>query len=494
MRLRAAKPAFTMGLVVLASVVAVASDEALHDVSNTPLRAEGEPTVVVNPANAENVIVGGNQWQPLTNSNVQNLSVGPSGFGDCAAWSTHDGGVTWTGGLLSKGGVGKVPLPALPDAPVASEVPREIDDAGNFYSIDQNAVFDRSGTHAWYQCINDGAGVGDVVINVFHSADGGKTWDPPVVAYRESREGIQFDRPFLAIDNSGGPRDGTLYLTFETIFYQAWLPAVYAKTSTDLGKTWSKTVRVDAGAQETMWDPRQYPVMGAGGVLYVVYNTALLVTPYYADPQLTPLGIKLARSTDGAKTFDRVVVDGNVKHAPSPDEAFVYFTETVTAAAADRARAGRVAVAWPDTGTTPNQEARILIRYSRDGGDHWSDRFDAADDPPGHGNQHDHVSLTYLPDGRLLVVWRDRRASGGSWTAPWEVFARTFDVSGDVAIPGNVVTVTTAPQPPTTNHHGTMPTEYLGVTAESEGVSFVWDEMRGNLPDVVYRRLPLSAF
>jgi hypothetical protein len=104
------------------------------------------------------------------------------------------------------------------------------------------------------------------------------------------------------------------------------------------------------------------------------------------------------------------------------------------------------------------------------------------------------VALTFLPDGRLLVVWRDRRASGGSWTAPWEVFARTFDVSGDVAVPGKVVRVTTTPEQPTTNHHGTMPTEYLGVTSGPEGISFVWDEMRGNLPDVVYRRLPLAAF
>jgi len=356
MHSRSSKPAAVIGLFALASLanLAGASDQAVHDVSNTPLRAEGEPTVVVNPADPENVIVGGNQWQPLTNSNIANLSIGPSGVGDCAAWATHDGGLTWSGGLLSKGGLGKVVLPALPDAPLLSEIPKEIDDVGNFFSIDQNAVFDRTGKDAWYQCINDGAGVADIVVNVFHSADGGKSWDTPVVAYRESREGIQFDRPFLAIDNSGGPRDGTLYLTFETIFYQAWLPAVYAKKSTDRGKTWGPTVRVDAGLQETMWDPRQYPVMGANGTLYVVYNTALLVTPYYGDPQLTPLGIKIARSTDGAKTFQRFVVDENVRHAPSPDEAFVYFTETVTAIAADRAHAGRLAVAWPDTGSTPD--------------------------------------------------------------------------------------------------------------------------------------------
>jgi len=480
-------------LVALLSPFARA-EQAVRNVSNTPLRAEGEPTVVVNPLNPQNIIVGGNQWQPLTNSNVGNVSIGPSGIGDCAVWASHDGGVTWKGGLLNEGGLGKpLVLPPRPDAPVLNEVPREIDDPGNLFSIDQNAVFDRHG-NAWYQCINDGLGNLDIVVAVYHSTDGGKTWDEPVVAYRESREGIQFDRPFLAIDNSGGPRDGTLYLTFETIFYQAWLPAVYAKKSTDKGKTWGPTVRVDAGLQETMWDPRQYPVMGAHGVLYVVYNTAVLVTPYPGDPQITPLGIKVARSSDGARTFQRFVVDTNVRHVASPDEAFVYFTETVTAIAADREHFGRVAVAWPDTGTA-NGEARVLMRYSLDGAETWSERIDVADDPPGRGNQHDHVALTYLPHGRLLVVWRDRRASGGAWQAPWEVFARVFEVAADgKLIPGKVVKVTTCPQPPTTDHHGTMPTEYLGVTAGPEGVSFAWDEMRGNFPDNVYRRLPLSVW
>jgi hypothetical protein len=482
-----------LAALLLAPIRSAPFERPVWNVSSTPLRAEGEPTVVVNPLDRKNVIVGGNQWQPMTKSNIGNVSLGPSGFGDCAVWSTHDGGATWSGGLLSGGGLGR-PL-SLPhsEAPVLSEIPDEIDDPGNFFSIDQNAVFDRKG-NAWYQCINSGAGARDVVVHVYHSANGGKTWDAPVVAYRESQSGIQFDRPFLAIDNSGGPRDGTLYLTFETIFYQAWLPAVYARKSTDGGKTWGPIVRVDAGVQETMWDPRQYPVMGAGGVLYVVYNTAVLVTPYYGDPQITPLGIKVARSRDGAATFDRFVVDENVQHAASPDEAFVYFTETVSAIAADRAHPGRLAVAWPDTGN-PAGEARILMRYSLDSAEHWTDRIDVADDLPGQGNQHDHVALTYLPDGRLLAVWRDRRASGGGWRAPWEVFARVFEVASDGTLTkGKVVTVTIAPQTPTTDHHGTMPTEYLGVTAGPEGVSFAWDEMRGDFPDVVYRLLRLEAF
>jgi hypothetical protein len=459
------------------------------NVSRTEGLAEGEETVAVNPTDDQNVIVGSNQWLPPTPSNTGNFGVGPSGATTCAVWSSHDGGRTWEGGRLENSGLDQLAGGALkPPEEVPSEFGKDAD-AGNAISADQNTVFDRRG-NAYYQCINFGIGDQDPKVLVYRSTDGGRTWGEPMEAFDEIDTKIQIDRSFLAIDNSGGPRDGTLYLTFETMFYQAYLPEVYARKSTDGGKTWGPVVRVDDNDNRAQWDPRQYPVVGADGTLYVVYDAATLVSPVQIDPQLTPLRLMVAGSSDGGETFRHGVVEPEVTRIASPDEAFSYFTETISAIATDPGHAGRVAVAWPDK---RSGEARILLRYSTDGAQTWSSPIDAADDPPGKGNQHDHVALTYLPDGRLVVMWRDRRNGGGSFGGPLDVFTRVFDASptGELT-PGDTVRWTDEPQADGQDTHGSMPTEYLGLTSDRSGVAASWNQMHGSYLDNVFRRMPLS--
>jgi hypothetical protein len=466
----------------------VAHAGAVHNVSATSGKAEGEEFVAVNPTNRQNIIVGSNQWYPPTPQNIGNFGIGPGGATACAVWSSHDGGRTWKGGRLEETGIG-ANQGSSPPTPVT--VPDEFGDPGNVISADQNIVFDRRG-NAWYQCINFGARTGEPAVFVYKTTDGGHTWRKPVKAFSESQTGIQIDRSYLAIDNSGRKSDGNLYLTFETMFYQANQPEVYVRKSTDAGRTWGPVVRVDDSASEAQWDPRQYPVVGPHGSLYVLYDAAQFVSPAPFDPETTPLKLMVARSDDQGRTFSHHVVEPNVNRITSHDEAFIYFTETIPAIAADAAHPGRVAVAWPDD---RSGEARILLRYSTTCGRKWSRAIDVADDPKGQGNEHDHVALTYLPDGRLVVVWRDRRDSGGAFGTPLQVYARAFNVNRYGRLTkGRTITVTTKPQADGENTHGNMPTEYLGATSDRRWLSVSWDELRGSYLDNVYRRIPLSAF
>ena len=452
----------------------------IRNVSRTPGHAEGEETVAVNPTDPNNIIVGSNQWQPLPvpASVAHHASTGPSGFTDCAVWSTVDGGATWAGGRISDSGLGPVQLPRLP---VLRSAPREFDNPGNVITADQNTVFG-SGRNAWYQCIDFGVRTGDVVVNVYHSGDGGRTWDKPVIAFSERSTLIQIDRSYLAIDR----RTHTLYLTFETMFYQAWEPRVYERSSTD-GMHWGPIVRVDDAARGAMWDPRQYPVVGADGTLYVVYDSAPLVSPCQCDPNDTKISLVVARSTDGGKTFAHSVVDNAVHRVTSPDEAYSYFSELISSIASDPADPNVLAVAWPDD---RSGAARILARVSTDHGVSWGPLVDlSAGDG---GAQHDHVALAFLPDGRLVAVWRPWRSD---WGTRFMIVGRAFTIASNSATtPGPLVPFTTAWQQPTTGTRGNMPSEYLGVTAGSEGVSASWDEMRGAYPDDVYERIPVSAF
>jgi hypothetical protein len=277
------------------------------------------------------------------------------------------------------------------------------------------------------------------------------------------------------------------------MFYQPYLPEVFERSSTDGGHTWGPVVRVDQGVQRTQWDPRQAPAVGARGVLYDAYDVA----PFQpvAGPQLEPISLELARSTDGGKTFSHFAVDSHVHRVTDPDEAEPYFTETISALAADPRHAGRVAVVWPEATSSGN--SRIVLRYSTNGGRTWSGRIDVANDPAGRSNQHDHVAISYLPDGRLVVGWRDRRCCGGGWGDPFEVFARVFkiDRAGHLT-PGRTVQFTGGPQQPVTAHRGGVaPDEYLGMAVSRAGVAMDWSQLgTGGLPDVVFRRVPLRAF
>ncbi len=100
--------------------------------------------------------------------------------------------------------------------------------------------------------------------------------------------------------------------------------------------------------------------------------------------------------------------------------------------------------------------------------------------------------VRYLGDGRLLVVWRDRRYTGGSWLDPWDIFARPVRVGPEGALhPERAVRVTDHSEQTTASHRGHMPSEYLGVAVMRRGVAVAWDELRRRYPDDVYRFVPV---
>ncbi len=458
-----------------------------RNVSQTPRLAEGEATVAYNPTDRRNVIVGSNQWQPLADSDSEDyVGLGPSGFTRCAAWSSHDGGRTWRGGPMLDGGLGAVPSPIQ-----GLKVPGEFEDAGNVFSADQNTVFDRTGT-AYYTCINFGVTTGLEELNVWRSRDGGRHWSNPVPAFSQVADADrQMDRPFLAIDRRTG-RHGTLYLAWETIFYDPVMPEVFVRSSGDGGRTWGPIVRVDSPRYPAMWDARLFPMVGADGTLYVIYDSAGLATPFAWHPQVDRPSLVLASSTDGGRTFSYHWVARDIPRPAPPDEDEPELTEFISSMATDPRRAGHVAVAWPQR---VHGTSRILMRASLDGGETWSRKVDVADDPPLGANQHDHVMLRYLPDGRIVVVWRDRRYTGGGWYDPYDIFARVVRARRDGALdPGRTIRVTRRHQRPSTGHRGHMPSEYLGIAVNGRrGLGVAWESMRGRYPDDVYVRVPPRA-
>src|SRR5262249_47535032 len=158
----------------------------------------------------------------------------------------------------------------------------------------------------------------------------GVTWGPDrgYTAVNATEEHTELDRPWLAVDASGGLHDGRLYTTYETTPFVDIPPQVYVKHSHDHRATWSPTVPVDDGTYETQWNPRARPVVGVDGSLYVVYDRAPVASTPFLDYE-GPITLALARSRDGGESFERLVVDEDVHRVSSPDEATPQYTEMI---------------------------------------------------------------------------------------------------------------------------------------------------------------------
>jgi BNR/Asp-box repeat protein len=385
-------------------------DTGVITVSHEPGTAAGEEPLSVNPLNPNDLTTVANVYQPIPPLSIaEDPLYGGGGVQDTRLYTSRDGGCHWQTRKLDQGGLGRVtvPLAGGADAP-------EFSDALNVLSTDADSAWDRHG-NAYFEA-GDAHGVGHdgmEVEVVWRSTNAGRSWSPRrgYVAFNATTgQKSELDRPWLAVDNSGGPHDGRIYTTTETTPFVDIPPQVNLKYSDDHGRTWSREFRVDDGTYETQWNPRARPVVGAGGIVYVVYDrgpiTDTPVTSYRG-----PIDLIVARSTDGGRSFRRFVVDSHVRRVTSPNEALPAYTEMISAIAADPHRVGHVAVAWPQS--LGKENSRIMLRYSFDGGVHWSRRVDVAGDSPRKADQHDHVSLAWLPDGRLFVGWRDRRCCGG---------------------------------------------------------------------------------
>ena len=466
-------------------------DTGVVSVSNSPGLSEGEEPLSVNPRNPAEMVTVANVFEPNAPAPLQAV-FGGGGVDDSRVYSTQDGGLHWRTFKLDQGGLGHV----APPAALKGSAP-EFSDAFNIVNTDADSIWDAAG-NVYFESgdihgINHG---GREVATVWRSSDGGVTWGPPngYTAVDATQEHNELDRPWFAVDRSSGPFAGRLYMTFETTPFAEIPPEVYVKHSDDHGRTWSATTRVDDGLYSTQFNARQRPVVGSDGALYVLYNRAPpSVTPFNA--QSGAIQVVVARSTDGGQSFRRVVADADVHRVTDPDEATPSYSEMIGTIATDPSRAGRVAVAWPEA--VGADSSRIVARISVDGGEHWGPRIDLADDPSGAKNQHDHVTLAWLDGGPLFAGWRDRRCCGGGWSDRYQQWVRAVSVgrSGATTL-GKVLEYSEGPQPGTTSsgRGALQPDEFQGLVATRLGVALTWSQLSGGLDELMFRRVPLTAF
>ncbi len=330
------------------------------------ISAHNSPTLVRNPARPANLAVSSRIDTP---------------FFSCALHVSIDGGTHWT-------------QTAIP-APKGEEAK----------CFAPDVAFSRDGT--LYLSFVTLAGNGNVphALWLSRSTDGGRTLSDPV----KVRGPLTF-QVRLAADPV---RPRRVYLTWlqasdvGTLKFTAPGNPILAARSDDAGATWSKPARVSSAARGRVVTPA--PVVGQDGTLYVLYLDLGADRLDYEGAHegrggpayRGPYTLVLARSQNAGRRWQESVVDTRL----SAIARFVVFLAPAPSVAVDRG--GRVYAAFQ---SDTLGDADVWLWSLDPGSSSWRGPTRVNDTRRHDGSAQYLPKLAVAPDGRLDVLYYDRRA------------------------------------------------------------------------------------
>jgi hypothetical protein len=399
-----------------------------------------EPTLAVNPRNEKNLAVAWMHWRGLTI--------------DIRARASSDGGRVWG------------PITTFPHV------------KPGYQSADPTLVYDRQGNLylAWLDFEGEVENFTDGVVFVARSADGGTTWEAPVKV-RDVSEGSDaaVDRPWLAVDRSGGPRDGWLYITTRTPSAVESVSHLHLKSSSDQGRTWSADTIVDGFPLPV---PQFSTLKTSGNAAVLADGTIVAVYPTRGVADCVVLCLAAATSADGGKTFERrVAVDHHLPQTP-------YRTGHVVLA--DPSREGSAVLIWVDG---RNDKADVMMSRTGDRGATWSEPTRVNDDPIDSGFVQDFPWAAFAPDGRLFLAWRDRRlAASVTEETTFDIFTTTSADGGRTLAANRRLSDATSVQSPPWGPGN----DFIGAAAANAAGYAAWADYRTGAWAIFFGSIPFT--
>ena len=299
---------------------------------------------------------------------------------------------------------------------------------------------DRLAVH-WLQ--RTGSGTYAYGVRVAQSADGGRSWTPPVTPHRDSS---QTEHGFVALWRDGS-RVGAAWLDGRKFDKAGHSPVnEMMLASTTLGRDGSRST-------ETRLDERVCDCCQTAVAL--TSNGPLLVYRDRSPEEIRDIAI--VRRVRGSWTRPAFVHRDNWRINACP----------VNGPAIDT-RANRVAVAWF---TAANDTARVNVAFSADAGARFKPPIRVDDGRPAG-----RVDVLVLGDGSALVSWIER--SGGD-TA--EVRVRRVRSDGRI---GSAVTIATS--------SAARASGFPRMVASGQNAIFAWTQP-GRPSEIRIARVPFSA-
>ncbi len=413
---------------------------------SSPDRQQVEPTIAVDPRNSSIIVAGAQDYRLLA-----------TGWHRWHGYyRSTDGGATWSQGLL----------PGFP-------TDNSVQGLGSFLhrsnaTSDPVLAFDRLGDVYYaglvFNISSSGAISGETAFVAKFTNDGATYSGATLIT------GVSdADKPWIAVDNSGGLNDGNVYVAFDATL-GGFFATVFTR-SVDGGKTFSPPFFTPSDKTGELPGVAVDPA----GIVYVSTDAFDNVTGsalnYVQVSRLTNGGMVLASNVKAAVP---------VVYLPSPLPGGSFRTFTIPQIAAD---SQGVYLVFDDFRTG---NADVMLTRSMNGGIVWTSPIRVNDVMTGH-----QFFPTIASSGGIIsVAWFDSRFNTGATITVLDVFYSQsvdggFTFSPSVRVTGvsfnpELVKRTDAP-----NFNESFIGDYVGIAATPTTVHPVWPDNRNACDTVV---------
>jgi hypothetical protein len=282
-------------------------------------------------------------------------------------------------------------------------------------------------------------------VGVSTSTDGGVTWGLPVALPPFGAPNGVLDKPFSAVDSTGGGHSGNVYVTFTNFpaIFTGTLPIMFSR-STNGGLSFSSPIQLSASGTQSQGSE---PVVGPHGEIYVAWFQ-------FTGPQGS--GIVVAKSTDGGLTFAAPVFV-----APATAIGFNsgnllgnFRVNSFPRIDVDQTN-GNVYIAYASRPGHGDSGDAFFVR-STNGGASWSAPLRINDDPG--DNDQFFPDIAVNSEGTIMAIWYDKRRDPNN--IDMTVFM-SVSKDGGVSFGPNMA-VTPATFPPAVGYDPVLNRVYMG--------------------------------
>ncbi len=398
---------------------------------DAPDRQRVEPTIAADPGNPSIIVAGAQDLRLKVTGGHRWLGY----------YRSTDNGLTWSSSLV----------PGFP----GDTSPKGVASPLHHFNAASDPVlaFDSSG-NVYYAglVLNITGSPGVIVFSSVRAFVAKFTNDGENFAGALILGGGPADKPWIAVDTTGGPNNGNVYVAFDSF-------GTFVTRSTDGGLTFSRPIPIKSGGV--------FP-----GVTVDATGNVFVSTIHFTGKSAAK--ILVAKSTDAGLSFTKPIVIAQITPLPSPLPGNFFRTATVPQITAD---SGGVYIVWDDFTTG---QSNILFSRSTDGGTTWSTPVRVNDVATGQ-----HFFPTIASAGGVLsVAWYDSRLNTcGSLICSLDVFYAHSTDRGTTFSPN--IRVTTVPFNPNmvlrTDPGGALNPflgDYISIAATPSGVHPVWTDNR----------------